>query len=169
MPFAPIMRTLWRLVNSILPILSDLFLMKLNNSFICYVISFPNRSNETLTLNAVQTSWADVSGLSVMRASLDVTQRKASVLLWVSFLAPGTSSCGAVFSLVEALWALSRHPLFISLPGLLTATPPPVASWVTLAKGLDLLKPNLFFSFARWRYQKSVCSIVIGIKRESIL
>lgn len=45
--FAPITRTLLRLVNSILPILSDLFLMKLNNSFICYVISFPRRSNET--------------------------------------------------------------------------------------------------------------------------
>lgn len=39
--------TLLRLANSILPILSDFFLMKLNNSFICYVISFPSGSSKT--------------------------------------------------------------------------------------------------------------------------
>lgn len=45
--------TLLRLANSILPILSDFFLMKLNNSFICYVISFPSGSSKT---NSVE-SW----------------------------------------------------------------------------------------------------------------
>lgn len=39
--------TLLRLTNSIFPILSDFFLMKLNNSFICYVISFPSGSSKT--------------------------------------------------------------------------------------------------------------------------
>lgn len=39
--------TLSRLANSIFPILSDFFLMKLNNSFICYVISFPSGSSKT--------------------------------------------------------------------------------------------------------------------------
>lgn len=39
--------TLLRLANSIFPILSDSFLMKLNNSFICYVISFPSGSSKT--------------------------------------------------------------------------------------------------------------------------
>lgn len=39
--------TLLRLANSIFPILSDFFLMKLNNSFICYVISFPSGSSKT--------------------------------------------------------------------------------------------------------------------------
>lgn len=43
--------TLLRLANSIFPILSDFFLMKLNNSFICYVISFPSGSSKT---NSVQ-------------------------------------------------------------------------------------------------------------------
>lgn len=39
--------TLLRLANSIFPILSDFFLMKLNNGFICYVISFPSGSSKT--------------------------------------------------------------------------------------------------------------------------
>lgn len=48
--------TLLRLANSIFPILSDFFLMKLNNSFVCYVISFPNGSSKT---NSVE-SWTTV-------------------------------------------------------------------------------------------------------------
>lgn len=63
--------TLLRLTNSILPILSDLFLMKLNNSFICYVISFPSDSTKTLTLlKAKQQSCANVDSLSSACASL---------------------------------------------------------------------------------------------------
>lgn len=88
-PFAPITRTLLRSVNSILPILSDLFLMKLNNTFICYVISFPSRSHETSVQKAEQTSFANVSGLSVMCASLDITQWNTSLLLGVPFLLLG--------------------------------------------------------------------------------
>lgn len=48
--------TLLRLANSIFPILSDFFLMKLNNSFICCVISFPSGSSKT---NSAE-SWTTV-------------------------------------------------------------------------------------------------------------
>lgn len=153
-PFAPITRTLLRSVNSILLILSDLFLMKLNNSFICYVISFPSRSHETSAQKAKQTSFANVSGLSVMRASLDITRWNTSFLLGVPFFAFGTWSHEAVSPLMLPLWDLSNLviPLLPTLLGLLAASFPLVAGSVILAKCLTSLSLYLFsfVTFGRW-------------------
>lgn len=63
--FPPIMSPQWRLVNSILSLLSDLFLMKLNNSFICHIITFPQRSSMPFCLWMWQAILTNVVGLSM--------------------------------------------------------------------------------------------------------